>query len=520
VTEEPLLLLVGPGGPSGGLARLCGGSLGAEVVDDLETVLARLRANDRRGTLVVVDPGWPRPLAAARRIREVDTSVGVAVAVAAEEVAATRSKLAFLPDVDGVEVLATDEGPVALRRRLADVEDAARQRRRVRGALDAMNRDLAGARPPSPERARSAVVSEGYLAALVRHAADTIVSIDPFGRIVSLNDAGQRTLGFDRSAVEGRDVRELLADDDPGQVLELVAAAEQGETRVDHELPLRLSNGRHLVLSATAAAVRDDVGAVAGLVVIARDITAERRAERRLQALQKAESLATLASGVAHDFNNLLVQVQGWADLARQDLDDRGLVVAALDHIAVATRQASELARAMLAYGGRGEFEPEPVDLPRLVADLRPLLTASVPAKIEMVIESGEEAQVRADPTQLRQVVLNLVLNAAEAIGETSGAVHLRTGVEHLDDGPVDHEGHRLLGAGTYAFLEVEDTGPGIEPDLHDRLFDPFFTTKFTGRGLGLAASQGIARAHDGLITVHSRPGEGARFRVHLPARR
>jgi signal transduction histidine kinase len=123
-------------------------------------------------------------------------------------------------------------------------------------------------------------------------------------------------------------------------------------------------------------------------------------------------------------------------------------------------------------------------------------------------------------PTQLRQVALNLVINAAEAIGDATGTIHLRTGIEALEHGPVDHDGHRLLGSGTYAFLEVEDTGPGIEPELHERLFDPFYTTKFTGRGLGLAASQGIARAHGGLITVHSRPGAGARFRVHLPASR
>jgi two-component system, cell cycle sensor histidine kinase and response regulator CckA len=174
----------------------------------------------------------------------------------------------------------------------------------------------------------------------------------------------------------------------------------------------------------------------------------------------------------------------------------------------------------MLAYGGRGQFEPEQVDLARLVADLRPLLLASVPAKVEVEVETGAPTVVRADPTQLRQVALNLVINAAEATGDATGTIHLRTGIEALEHGPVDHDGHRLLGSGTYAFLEVEDTGPGIEPELHERLFDPFYTTKFTGRGLGLAASQGIARAHGGLITVHSRPGAGARFRVHLPASR
>jgi PAS domain S-box-containing protein len=504
VNDEPVLVL---GGPSEGLASLADATW-LEPVAELEECLARLGADTRRAGLVVIDPAWPQPLAAVREIRRVDPDVGLAVATAAADLASMRSRLAFLPDAGEVSVVASDLPPRRLRGQLEELTTAVRRRQRVRRALDAINRDLAHEPPPVAPTASS--VSEHYLAALVRHAADTIVSVDPDGRLVTVNDAGQRTLGVDPVAAEGRPLDDLLASDDPGVLGEMLRGA-MGDVQVAEEVPVRLADGTHLVLSATAAPVVDDAGSLAGLVLIARDVTAERQAEQRLQALQKAETLATLASGVAHDFNNLLVQVQGWSDLAAEDPTDTGMVAEALEHIGQATRQASELARAMLAYGGRGRFEVEPVRLGRLIADLRPLLAATVPPKIRLELDLDLDPEVRADATQLRQVVLNLVTNAAEAIGEREGTISIRTATVTVEQGsgsaPSD---------GRYAVIEVVDDGPGVGPGHEDRVFDPFYTTKFTGRGLGLAASQGIARAHGGGITLDSRPGEGARFRVHL----
>jgi two-component system, cell cycle sensor histidine kinase and response regulator CckA len=412
-------------------------------------------------------------------------------------------------------VVTSDAGVDDLLAQLEGFVRSSRRRQQLQVALDAMNLDLAGAERSS--HATGAAVSERYLAALVRHAADTIISIDAAGRIVTINDAGQRTFGVVLDEVEGRPLDDLLAADDPGRLLELMEAASTGEEQIEHELSVHLRDGRHLLLSATAAAVRDETDRLAGLVLIARDITAQRQSEQRLRALQKAESLATLASGVAHDFNNLLVQIQGWADVARRVPEDADLVAGALENILVATDQAAELARAMLAYGGRGRFEPERLRLDDLLADLRPLLEATTPPKIRLELDSGDDAgEVEADPTQLRQVVLNLVGNAVEALGDGPGRIAVRTGIEVR--ARAGHPGvEPSLPPGRYAYLEVTDSGPGIDPDHVDRLFDPFFTTKFTGRGLGLAASQGIARAHDGLIDIPAQPGQGARFRLLLP---
>ena len=494
------------GGPTGALGRLVDRDEDVESAADLERCLARLQA-DGDVAFVVVDPSWPRPLSAARRLRVSAPHVGLAVAVPPQAAASMRSRLAFLPDVDHVHVVTIDGDLDGLRRQLAATAEVVDRHQRVRGALDAINRDLAGAGPAREIDEAMPSVSTQYLAALVRHAADTIVSVDPHGCVVTINEAGQRTLGVTAAEVEGEPLRGLLAADDAGALERLLSAALSGRAQADDDLAVRLRSGHEVLLSATAAPILDDAGALVGRVLVARDVTAERQAARRLQALQKAESLATLASGVAHDFNNLLVQAQGWADFASEELDDRELVASALTRIGEATRRAAELARTMLAYGGRGSFEPRVLDLGELVADLRPLLSASVPAKIALDIDAGTAPQVRADPTQLRQIVLNLVTNAVEAIGDDQGGIRVR----------VTHEGERDEPQ-PWAVLEVADTGPGIDDDVRDRLFDPFFTTKFTGRGLGLAASQGIASAHGGSITVASRPGEGATLRLRLPA--
>lgn len=268
------------------------------------------------------------------------------------------------------------------------------------------------------------------------------------------------------------------------------------------------------------APVRLASGELRGVVLVIDDVTERKRTEERLLQAQKAESLAVLAGGIAHDFNNLLVGILGNAGLALAELPPESPVRGTVEEIQAAGQRAADLARQMLAYSGRGKFVVQPLNLNGLVEEMVHLLRASMGKGVQLALDLAPGLPaVRGDATQLRQVLMNLVLNASDAIGGGEGTVRVGTRVEAgsatLLAGAVVAP---VVPAGRYVVLEVEDTGVGMDHETLGRIFDPFFTTKFTGRGLGLAAVLGIVRGHEGAIAVTSEPGRGTRFRVMLPA--
>ena len=244
-----------------------------------------------------------------------------------------------------------------------------------------------------------------------------------------------------------------------------------------------------------------------------------RAIESKVLEVQKLESLGVLAGGIAHDFNNLLVAILGNAGLALLDLPEDSPARASIVDIEVASRRAAELARQMLAYSGRSRFQIEPVELAELVRELLTLLQVSIGKGVVLKLHLPDEPIiVDADAAQIRQVVMNLVINASDAIGDRSGVITIRVqrieaSVDYLADAHPDTE----LAAGHYAALEVADTGTGMDEATRARIFEPFFTTKFTGRGLGLAAVMGIVRGHHGALRVYSEVGHGSTFRIVLP---
>jgi len=255
-------------------------------------------------------------------------------------------------------------------------------------------------------------------------------------------------------------------------------------------------------------------------VTEARRLAEERRdLDERVQRAQAVESLGVLAAGVAHDFNNILVSILGTASLARMDLPEDAAVKGTLREIEVAATRAAELCDQLLACAGRGQVHQEDVDAHQLIRDMEPLLRSSVPAGVALqLVAAPGAAIVRADPTQVRQVVLNLVINAGEACSESGGRVLVRTSEQEVSRArlrtSLAGEG---LPEGSYALLEVEDDGVGMDPALAGRLFDPYFTTRPDGRGLGLAAVMGIVRSHGGAMEMETEPGRGSVFRVLLP---
>ena len=268
-------------------------------------------------------------------------------------------------------------------------------------------------------------------------------------------------------------------------------------------------------------------GEVIGTAGSSRDISERKRAEEERRKLekqvmqaQKLESLGILAGGIAHDFNNLLTSILGNADLALRELSPVAPSCEHVEDIIQASRRAADLCRQLLAYSGKGRFVIQALSLNEIVTEMAHLLSVSISKKAVVKYHlSGNLPMVRADATQLRQVVMNLMTNASEAIGDRSGVIVLTSGVVDCDEqylkdvtGGGDH-----LPAGQYAYLEVSDTGHGMDRETLARIFDPFFTTKFTGRGLGLAAVLGIVRGHQGAIRVYSEPGKGTTFKVLLP---
>jgi PAS domain S-box-containing protein len=245
-----------------------------------------------------------------------------------------------------------------------------------------------------------------------------------------------------------------------------------------------------------------------------------RRLEEQMLHAQKLESLGVLAGGIAHDFNNILMAVMGNADLALMRLGPESPAVDNLRQIEKAAGKATDLARQMLAYSGKGKFVVESLDLNRLIEEMLHMLEVSISKNVVLRFNYNQHLPaIEADATQIRQVLMNLVINASEAIGERSGVIAISTGAmdcdrDYLRDTWLDED----LPAGLYVYFEIADTGHGMDRETVRRVFDPFFTTKFTGRGLGMAAVLGIARGHKGAIKVYSEPGKGTTFKVLLPA--
>ena len=299
-----------------------------------------------------------------------------------------------------------------------------------------------------------------------------------------------------------------------------------GQALINHEEYNEELSGQRRWFLATKIPLRNRAGEIVGMVGNARDITEwkevkEERArlELKLQESQHLESLGRLASGVAHDFNNLLGAILGNASLARLDTPPESPAQICLEQIEKTAWRAAELVRQLLAYSGQVGLTARPVNLTALVEEMDPLFRSVVSSSTGLEYRLDEQLPpVSGDATQLRQVVMNLVINASEAIGAQAGLIRISTGVEAADrleapQIPVDEPP-----TGRYVCLAVEDNGPGIDAETRARMFEPFFTTKFMGRGLGLPAVLGIVRSHHGTLQVASAPGKGATFTVLLPA--
>jgi PAS domain S-box-containing protein len=348
-------------------------------------------------------------------------------------------------------------------------------------------------------------------------------------RFLYVNTVGASGYGVPPAQLLGRAEADVTppGNEDPEWSVQDREVIDSGRPRVDPERRFTAFNGRVSILHITRYPV--EFAGQRAVMVVPFDLTnikrfMEERAalERKVLDTQRLESLGLMAGGIAHDFNNLLVGVLANADLALADNSTGERAGVYIQRMKAAAQRLATLSQKMLAYSGRGRFTSELLDLSAETAELLQLLEATIPKNVRLSTDlQHEPPPVRVDPAQIRQVIMNLVTNAAEAIGPRPGTVGIAVYAEHFV--PAQH-GDLTLGAllvpGDYLCLRVSDDGGGMDPRTRERIFDPFFTTKSSGRGLGLAAVLGIVRAHRGVVHVSSQPGAGTTFRIWLPTSR
>ena len=408
-----------------------------------------------------------------------------------------------------------------------DVTDARHSRESLRSARDELAIRVAERTAELSQANEDLRQSQQHYQVLANLAPVGIFRTDSAGRCLYLNERASEICGIDSQEAALGWWDKIL---DPEDRVRLAAEwrkvlSGSAPGSLEHRIVRR--DGATVWALTHFAAERNSAGSVTGCIGTVADITDRKRAEeetRKLEAqvqhAQRLQSLGILAGGLAHDFNNLLTIILGNARIALLDLPPASPAVENLAEIETATSRAAELTNQMLAYSGKGRFTLQAVNLSRVAEETANLLRTvfSKKAAIQFAL-SAALPPIEADPSQIRQVVMNLITNAAEAIGDDGGVVRVSTGVLDADLACLsatyfdDH-----LPAGAYVYLEVWDSGCGMSPETQAKIFDPFFTTKFTGRGLGLAAVIGIVRAHRGALNVSSQPGLGSTFRLLFPA--
>ena len=355
-----------------------------------------------------------------------------------------------------------------------------------------------------------------------------VVEVGRDGSIVNANAEAMRILGFSFDALTKRVVTDfetetIFEDGSPAAVSDypVTMALTTGQPQPAVTLGVRRSDGEISWAVYKAVATRDPATQqVTGAVVTLLDITDRKRVEDKLRHTQKLESLGVLAGGIAHDFNNLLVTILGNATFAKSIAGNDPRLGPLLEQIELGARRAAELTRQMLDYSGEGKLKVERLDLVAAVREMGKLLAALIPKHVELHYQFQEGLPVvEVDATQIRQVLMNLITNAAESMGDRPGRVVMAIEQRFIEEQELDTFEHRGIKPGNFLVLSVKDTGSGMSEETRRRVFDPFFTTKFKGRGLGMAAVLGIVRGHNGAIRIDSQEGVGTEALVLLPAR-
>jgi two-component system, cell cycle sensor histidine kinase and response regulator CckA len=367
----------------------------------------------------------------------------------------------------------------------------------------------------------------GKLSRVIEQSTDMVVITNQEGAIEYTNPKFSEVTGYSSAEMTGKELRTVMASAAPFESFDKLRDRVQRGSAWRGEITGRKKAGELFSIEAAISPLEGAAGDGIQFVAVMQDISERKRAEaehrlmqEQLLHVQKLESLGVLAGGIAHDFNNILMSIIGNTDLALLRINRESPAVDNLRQIEKASARAADLAKQMLAYSGKGKFVVEDLDLNVLLEEMLDMLQVSISKKAELRLNLPRNLPaVEVDATQLRQIVMNLVINASEAIGEQSGVIAITTGCMDCDQSYLkDLWLSENIVDGPYVYLEVADTGCGMTRETLARVFDPFFTTKFSGRGLGMAAVLGIVKGHQGAIRVCSEPGKGSTLKILLPA--
>jgi PAS domain S-box-containing protein len=361
------------------------------------------------------------------------------------------------------------------------------------------------------------IEEQRLLSAVIEQSMESIIITDTTGYITYVNPTFEKISGYSQAEVQGHTPRIIKSDYHPPNfyrdIWRTITAGKVWEGRFHNQA----KDGRHYIDEATIAPLRNEDGDITHFISIQREVTAQLEMEMQLRQAQKMESLGQLTGGIAHDFNNILTAIMGHASLAHETLPPQHLALEDLKYIQENAERASNLTRQLLTFARRNHTEPKNVNINHLILNLDKMLRRLIGEDIEMSIFLAEDlGHIKIDPGQFEQVLVNLVVNARDAMPE-GGPVVIRTQTISLKKPKADL--FTVVPPGTYTVLSVNDQGIGMTQETLERIFEPFFTTKEPGRGtgLGLATSFGIIKQHQGYILVDSYPQQGSTFTVYFP---
>lgn len=356
------------------------------------------------------------------------------------------------------------------------------------------------------------------LASIIDSSEDAILSKDLKGMITSWNKGAERIYGYTPEEVVGKHISLLTLSDRPHEIPEILEKIGRGQKIEQYESVRLAKDGRRLDVSISVSPLRNAAGDIVGASAIARDITAQKRSEGQLRRSQKMEAIGRLAGGVAHDFNNVLGIINACAEFLRDRIDRGAESSLYVENIKKAIERGRSLTKQLLAFSRTSAIQPRVLDLNERLRDISKLLHPLLGEDVEILLVPGTpSAVVEADPGQLDQIVVNLAVNARDAMPR-GGKFILETGAVKFDETSAEQQ--HAMAPGKYVMLAVSDTGSGMDEATVSRIFEPFFTTKEAGHGtgLGLATVYGIVKQSAGHIMVYSEPGQGTTFKIYLPS--